>query len=63
MDRIELADALLQGDELGSPTGASRPPSWSNIYSSVSRAAAADDQLGAEGRLPLPSLTAAMRGE
>jgi predicted kinase len=30
--RSELADALPQGEELGSPTGASRPSSWSNVF-------------------------------
>jgi hypothetical protein len=31
MNRSELTDALFQGERLGSPTGASRPPSWSNV--------------------------------
>jgi len=47
-DRSELADALLQGEALGSPTGASRTPSWSDIANIMSWGGWADEELSAD---------------
>jgi hypothetical protein len=60
LNRSERTDALLEGEELRVTERCVATPELERFCPSVSRAAAADDHLGAEGRVPL---TAAMRGE